>query len=1498
MRIIGKITRFLLKTIGILFLIVVFALIGLYFAIQSHSFQTYLAKRASDYLSNELNTKISIDKIKIDFFSNAKIEKLLVFDLYNDTLIFANLNVDIKELNYEAQRVRLKSINLENTTAKIINYKDEKDLNFDFIINYFDNGKVTRKTKIDKKWDIDFGDVNLKNLSFVYKNLNDTQLVNQNMNFSNLCFTNINGKFSNIKLDADVTQMQIQNFSAKEQCGFELNNLTAITKVSSEELFLSNLYLKTPQSLLKGRIEFYYNEWKDYAEFIDKIKINSELKDSTKVNFKDVAYFTETLNCFDKEVQLNGLIDGFVSDLNLEKFNLTLGKHTCFKGDLRLTGLPVFKTTYLKFNTTQLSTSFSDLSDFPNYPFCANKKLELPSQLKSLGILNYVGKFDGFINNFKSVGILNTALGKVTTDVGIKIGNESKDFTYEGKINTYNFNVGALVGMRELSNVSLNTNVKGKGLDLDNLNTVLDGDLLTATYNGYTYKNIKLNGAFKDKLFKGVVKSNDPNANFDFNGNINFKNKVPEMDFISSVNNLNLSVLNLSEKTKADSGSISTQMLINLKGDNLNNMSGQINFDDTKYKTKTKSYRLSTLNLDLDQSKPDKSINLTSAYLNASAKGKFNILNLQPAFENFLYKYYPTFFSKPLGDKTFTDEVKFNATIKNFKTIKELFLPELMLAPKTMLDGSFNASKNSFGLTFISDSVNYNGIKIQKLNLLSKEEADKVVATIIGERLNLTDSIGIDNFNLCINSLDKNTKYDFEWDSKRIVNNNKGELAGMVIFNNQSIYLQHDTISLTYRDSTWNLIKSNPSVINLDGNYFINPLLFSNNQQLIGLSGTISEKPSDKLIINTKNVLLNQFNPILSPYKLNLDGILTGNVALDMENKQIIVDADLEFAKLKINNNLLGLLKLKSEFNPIKKAIYLDGSTSLGLPDMFGNETKNISFNGNYYLDNRDESIDIDFGASPANLKLLNPYLEGIMKIENAYVFGKGKMHGNPSNIKIDGKLKLTDSEIKIDYTNVTYKIKGDVEIEPDLIRFIDLEMSEKSLGPKATPQGTINGVLFHNNFSNMKLDYDVNYRNMMVMNTTEKDNSTFYGKMYGTGRFGIYGFLNLLHMSVDYTSEKNSKFIMPLDGPSEVGDNDFIRFVKRDTVKVEEDKISSFDLEMNVKATPDLNTKIILDKVTGDGLNAQGYGDLKLNISTLGKFDMVGDYLITNGNYIFTLENVINKKFDIEAGSNISWSGDPLNAEINVTTSYKQRAIVAPLLPESTDKGRYAVDCKLLITNKLFKPIINFKIDFPTLDVTSKSRINNVLSDEVELNRQVFSFLLFRSFVTPAVYSSGGGVTTAGSAAASTGSEMLSNRLSNFLNGYVGNLTGLSDLQVGVNYRTGAANSGQAVDLALSKQFLNNRISVDGNFGVNGGNTQSRNGLIGDVNIDYKITEDGRYRVRGFNRTNDNTQITTLGGPYTQGIGIFYRREFENFEDLMKRKKAEKEKKENQEKK
>ncbi len=1462
-----------------LFLIGIFLVLG----IQTFAFQTWLGKRASSYLSSELKSKIYVEKVKLEFFSHADLEGVLILDEHQDTLLKGDLLVKIKVFDYKNQKLVFDRILLKNATAKLIQYNNDSTFNYQYLVNYFNNG--VRDTVVKSGWDVKFGDIALANVNFVYRNEHYATKLGKSINFDNIQLHQTSCEISGLKLSGDTIYANILHLATKEQSGFELSGLSTLFKISSGGLLAQHLRLTTPNTFIKGTVNFAYENWGNYADFIEKVKLNSVLEDSTYVSFTDIAAFAPQLQGLDETVKIAGEIKGYVNDMRLKNVKLDYGKNTRFYGNLSLSGIPDMSTSYLHFDAKELSSNYYDLIKVPTYPFSENKKLQIPTELKTLGTVSYRGKFDGFLNDFSTYGTFKTGLGKLSTQLSIKLGKEIDEMAYHGKIETENFNLGTLLGQKDFNGLSLNGQIKGKGISLKALDAAVEGDVQSINYNNYTYKNIKLNGSIVNKLFNGLLTSKDPNADFDFNGTVSFKNKVPEMDFISTINKLNLRQLHFTNSS--DSGSLSSQIFIKINGTNLDDLSGQVNFDNSIYQTKTKTYKLSTFNILMEQNTADKKIRLTSGYLNAVAYGPFKLSNLGGAVESVMYHYYPSFFAKPIKEKKYIDDLTFKIKVKKFNTIKELVLPDIMLSAGTELNGEFKAAENKLNIQVNSAKAAYKSLFMTDLVFILNQNKQTVLAEASGKAIHLADSLTMGNFNLGVNSIDKHSTYLVDWDNLKSPGS-KGEIKGQLDYLDSTFLIVNEKISVTVNDSAWNLITPDTLVINKDGSFRVEPLVIKNNKQRIELAGTLSDRLGDSLIIGVHDLVLEQFNPFLKLFLLKLEGKMNGQVTLSHVKKNFAFTGNVNLSQLKINDNPVGELVVNTIYHTSEKFISLNGYTSLGMEDEFGNQTKNISFRGLYYPEKKTESIDIDFAAKPANLKLLNPFLEGIITIKNGFVNGGGKIHGTPSEIKIDGKLRLFNSEIKVDYTNVSYNITGDIEVMPDQIRFSDLQMREK--GSKQAAQGVINGNIFHANFSRLQIDYDISYKNMLLLNTTAQENKSFYGKIYGTGVTGIYGFLNNLYMTIEATTNKNSKFILPLDGPAEIDETEFIHFVKKDTITVKKEaELTGFNLEMKVHAKPEAQAQIIIDNKTGDMLNVQGQGDLLLTVNTLGKFEMFGDYIITDGNYLFTLENVINKKFDIEAGSNISWSGNPMSAEIDVTASYRQRASVAPLLNDTSKTGLYKsrtpVDAKLIITDKLFSPNIRFAIEFPNIDASARARINNVLSDETELNRQVFSFLLFRTFVTPQIYNSNSGGVTAQGAAANTGSELLSNRVSEFLNTYFGTLTGIRDLQLGLNYRPGNQTTNDAVDLALSKQFLDNKITLDGNFGVNSNATsQNSSGLIGDVNVNYKISQDGRFRLKGFNRSNDNSQITTAGGPYTQGVGFFYRMEFESFGELYRR--------------
>lgn len=1470
------------KTLKFFTFVVLFLFIALLIAINTETFQTYAAHKAATYLSKELGTRIEVGKLKISFIRNVELENVLVEDLHHDTLLAgSSILVNLSGFDYSKHKLRLDEVKLSDVKVKLLRYKGEPDFNFQFLADYFSSPGPT-KPDTSAGWTVKYGALLLNHVDFTYHLLRDTDRVVQNMNYNNIHVHDVRGKISDFHLSKDTIFATITDLSAREQCGLVLSKLSTIAKVSPKELRCDSLTLVTHNSYINGRLRFDYNTWSDYEDFIDKVYIDANLKTGTELNFADVAYFTEELNGFKETLYLTGKVKGYVNDLHGSNLEFKYAEDTRFKGDFSITGLPDINRSYIHFDARQLSTTRADLEKFPVPPFNHPTHLSLPKEVAHLGLISYKGKFDGFIDDFVTYGTFKTAVGNLSTDLSIHNDSTHHVIGYSGLIKSSNFNLARLFpGIRQLGPVSLDARIKGKGFDVKALDAELDGKIMSLTYNNYAYKDITVNGKFKDKIFTGNLVSKDENADFDFNGTIKFTNKVPKMDFISTVNNLDLDKTHLSTSTL--NGQLSSQILIDLNGASLDNLSGLVNFDNTIYKTPKKQYKLSTFNLELNQETEDKSIELSSSMFNVSVKGRYALSTIPDAFQQYLNACFPAFV-KTRPKATYRDQAEINIRIKNFGIVKELLLKDLMLSPNTTITGTFDASKNQLDMSMNSDLVNYGSLKFVKdrIELHSLEKGVVKLFTTV-RSLNLTDSMAFRNFELDVTANDKTSGYSIIWDNM-LKPGYAGKIAGSTLYGSEGLRVGIDEARIVLTDSVWTLGQPANIMIDTSGTVTVSSFALGNGNQQVTLSGRLSKQAQEQVTLGLGNIRLNQLNPLLKDSKVTMDGLVNGSASVSGVFGKALVTSNVKFADLKLNGRVIGRGEINSEYDADKDYVNIYGYSSFADDPVTGSPLRNFDFNGVYYPAKTDNSLDVTFTCKPFDMVFLQPFVKDFVSIKGGYVTGQGRVTGTPQKPLINSNLTLAKCVMLVDYLNVQYSIGGDIEILPDQLNFTNMTLRDK-LGNT----GIVSGNIFHNNFKNMRIDFDINTNKLMVLNTTGANNEGYYGTAYATGNAGIFGFVDDIKMELNMKTNAGTRFYIPLSGPAEIGDKDFIRFVTKDTTKKAAPVVnaSNFSLDFNLEATPDAEVQLLFDEKTGDAIKARGEGNINMKINSKGKFDMFGDYVLTTGDYLFTLETFITKKFDIEKGSYIRWNGNVYKANIDITANYKQRASIKPLFPyDSTGNysKRYPVDCKLFMRNNLLTPDISFGIDLPTIDETTRSKINSILSDEQEMNRQVFALLLLRSFIPPASAPGAGGI-TAGSAAAATGSEMLSNKLSNWLNGVTNNM------DLSVNYRPGSVTSSDEIDLGLSKS-INNRLSIDGNFGASNnsnapktttGNANTSN-LIGDVSIEYKLSDDGRYRVRGFNRSNDNTQITTSGGPFTQGVGIFYREEFETLTELYKR--------------
>lgn len=1460
-------------------------MVVLFLLIQLKSVQTYAGHEAASYLSKKLHTRVEIGSVDIEFIKTLVLTDVYIEDLHKDTLLYSKkLKVDVGEFDLGNHKIFIRDIVLLNTSAALIKYREDDDLNLQFILDAFADHDTTKRAK-QAPWDISFGEVTCVNTAFAYRNEHDT-MITTGINFIDLVTTNINGRFSDIRIEQDTIRGTVEYLSAIEKSGFVLKNLSTYVKVSPVGVKLDELKIKTPESTIATDLSFRYKRYQDFNDFIDKVRLSAEF-DHSELEMNDLAYFAPGLKGLYKSISITGQVSGRVSDLRGKNMDIFLGGSTHYIGDFTFTGLPNFDETLIHLNVESLTTNYTDLKALPLPPFTEHHTLDLPNNIAKLGTINFHGTFTGLYNDFYAYGDFSSLLGRLSTDISVKHDYDKDKEFYKGKLRSTSFDIGTFFGSPLLGRVTANVEVDGEGFTLEEVAAKLSGTINTIYFNNYEYSNVAIEGNVAKKVFKGKLAVKDENIDFDFIGKVDFSKKLPALDFITTVNKADLGALHFLKTDKKTD--LSTQVIINVTGNNIDNLIGQINFDNTVYKENDQVYKLSVFNLISAEENGVKSIKLFSDFCDAKVKGTFKILELPYSMQNVLSYYLPSYVSRSKG-RTPVQNFEYSFLFKKTEAVTRLFAPQISIAPQTLLKGNYNSAQNDFVLDGSSSRLGLYGYVFQDWKVESGTANKELQLQMSASRFYLTDSLWLTDFTLRSGSHADSVNLAMNWDNQTKTKLYKGDIKAFLHFNPDHV-MQFKILPSQFviADSLWDISRTNEVIVDTS-HITINELMFEHGSQSIAVNGVISNDKKDQVRLDLNNFNLANLNVLTRPSGLRLRGYITGQSSvLDLYHNMVFT-SNTNFKSLFVNDEEIGDGEVESVWDKSKEALYLHGTFTLGI-------IPNILFSGYYYPKKTDDNLDLELNLQAIRMQLFEPYVKDFCSDFVGQFSGNVTIKGSVKKPLLAGKLSVNAKKITVSYLNTSYRFSHDIIIENNSFGVEDLVLYDIPNNNKAF----VTGKVYHDNFKDFQLDYDIRANKFMVLNTTEADNQLYYGKAFVTGIINVFGFIkNELRIDASVRTEKITsndksdkvsllskteitKIFIPLSGPSEVSENNFITFVKKDTsAKTTNNyrvKLGGLALNFDLEVTPDAEVQLIFDQKVGDVIKARGDGNIKLKISPTGDFKMYGDYVIENGDYLFTLQNIINKRFDIEKGSVIKWSGVPYKADVNINAVYKARASLKPFFPSdssSTYKRRYPVDLKLAMRNELLSPEINFDINIPTVDAGVRQQVMSYINTDAEMNRQVFSLLILNSFVTPPQLTGAGTGPDVASAGFANTSELLSNQLSNMLSKIS------NDFDIGVNYRPGDEISKEELGVALSTQLFDDRLSIDGNLGVNN-NNQNTNNIVGDVNVDYKITDDGKLRIKAFNKANDNNQIYT-SGPYTQGVGILYREEFDTIGQLYQR--------------
>ncbi|MCB9186559.1 MAG: translocation/assembly module TamB [Flavobacteriales bacterium] len=1460
---------------SVLLLLLVLLVVGGYMALRSPKVQTRITQYIAGYLSEELKTTVSVEGVDIGFFNRLILEGLYVEDLKGDTLAYlSDLHLGLRYISLEKHRVHFGKVRIDDLKFYLHKYEGDEKLNLQFLIDYFSAPKDTAK---GPSWDIRSNALELNNAAFQLRN-HYAEKKPIGIDYKDLDVRSINLLIDDIRIDVDTIHGNIRKLNCYENRGFRLNHFQGLAKVSPAELKVNGLKIETEGSSLDLDLHYTYNRWADYIAFVDSVRMDYDFRRSV-VNLKDVAFFAPGMNGLKEVLTVTGHVYGPVSGLNARNLAVEYGKGTRLVGNIDMDGLPNIKETFLHLDLKSFTTNYSDMSSIPQPPFSEGKSLSIPRNIANLGRMDFSGTFTGFLNDFVAYGKLKTDIGSLKTDISLKQEEATGRLAYRGLLESRRFDVGKFFEEEKVGKVTLSAEVDGSGLTKEDINAIMVGQVASAELMGYEYTNIDVNGSFARSMFSGEVLVNDTNLNLVFRGGFDLSQELPQFNFHADLRHANLYELNLLRER--ENATVSGVVEVDFIGNDIDNLIGTIEVTNGSYQQEgDKVYSIDRFSLNVDESPTSKSLELRSGILDADFDGTFSFKSIGKAANSLLKKHLPSYAGdlEPL-DASHPMVFDFNIDLKNTEILSYFFAPDLFIGDSAMFQGNYSSIDDQVYLRGRLEEVKFKTVRLDNVQIEAENPGKEFQLGFFADKVNLSDSIYLASFDMRSFTFSDSLGVVVKWNNRSKLKN-EAYIQGIASFpKNQEVSFHLEESKIAVAGLDWTVEPNN--LLKIDtASFEFTAFKFNSKNQSIGVNGKISHDPAAKLKVNLRNFDLSNLNVVTQQKGISLDGRVSGMAQLSGLYDKLFLTNQLVMDSLVVNDVVIGSGEMNNTWIPATRSVQVFGL--LQRDDM-----TSLSVVGEFMPgDDRPQNFNLKATVDQIPLSLFNPYIEKVITDVKGTAKADLTLKGTTAQPRLTGLVNLKGADVLFTYLNTRFRISDTVRVETDGFYFDNLSVLDER-----DKVGRINGWVKHESFKNFKFDARMDVEEFMALNTNSAMNSLYYGKAFGTGNVHFFGEPKDMHLDVAMRTERGTQFFIPLFGAKDVDETDFITFVKP---KGAEDEMISVDdefkvtfqnltLDMDIEVTSDAQIQLIFDPKVGDILKGKGEGDIVMSLDREGNFKMFGDYYINKGEYLFTLQNIINKKFLIRQGGTINWSGSPYEALIDITAEYGVRTSLYDLMyPDTSDvyKRRIQVDCILKMTDQLMNPNIAFDINLPNSDEATRTEVRNKIGvgNDQEMNRQVFGLLVLNRFFPTETQNQA--LQQAGGFFSSSTTEMISNQLSNWLSKIS------NDFDIGVNYRPGDDITSDELQASLSTQLFNNRIIIDGNVGVANVQSSSSN-IVGDVNIEYKITSDGRFRVRAFNKSNDINTLTQ-NAPFTQGIGLTYQKEFNRLSDLFRKRKRE----------
>lgn len=1316
----------------------------------------------------------------------------------------------------------------------------------------------------------------------------------QGMDFNHLNFSKLNLEVRDFKMQNNTFAGSVNSAEIQEARGLDVREFNTDFVYNEKEAYLKDLYLETSRTILRDEVVLNYNSIEQLSSNLGAVKISANIKDS-KVGFADILTLapdlrnTAPFNKYPNAVlNVNANVKGNVNDLLINNLKVSGLDQLRVAATGRIKNATNPNNLYYDLKIAELSSSAKTIYNLVPKNTIPNN-ISLPANMSIKGTAKGTAKVvNANLNLYSTSG---------NASVVAKVDMRRKNHElYDVKANLQGLHIGRIIKNKDIGSISAQIYAKGESFDFKNANADLKGHVASAVYKGYRYQNMNLTGKIRRGAYNIILNSKDPNANMQLTASGVYNEKNPTVKVNGNILKLDLNKLGLYKDPMILAGKIDGDFT-NLDPDQLN---GYLNLKDFAISDTKEIYPIQEINLKASATADSTNIIFNSQIADVELKGKYRLTQIFGALTQTINQYYK--FQKPAKNEKIEagQFFTFNAKIKNDDLIRK-FVPDLKSFETINLTGNYNADSQKIEIDGQIPQLLYgeNSIENATLKVTNENQALQYNLNVAAlksssfalNKVNIGGDIANDIINYNITTKDTKDKTQF------LIAGNAKSLNDIT-----EISLNPDGLKLNYTD--WTVAEGNKIQISSRGIVADNFRLSNSGSEILLQSET--QSPNAPLNVSLKDFKIETITELIKKDTLLARGNINGTAQIRNLTKNMTFTSDLNISDLIVYENPVGNLAVKVN-NTSPKILNADIVLS-------GNNN-DVKILGDY--NTASSTFDLNMAINQLQMKSVQGFSMNAVTNTEGYLSGNLKITGTTSQPNILGKIKFNDVGLEIAKTGSDFrKLNDEIDFTNRGIEFNNFKINDKDGNSL-----NIDGQVLTQTYRDFAFNLDVNAKDFKVVNSEKSNDAIMYGILSIDAALHIKGNLDLPKVDgrLAVADDTDFTFVLPQSSPTLEEREGIVEFIDQDqvalnkTIKADslnsQSRIKGMDVSVNIELSKEAKLSLLIDKANGDFVKLQGEAELTGGIDPSGKTTLVGVYQVESGSYEMSV-SVLKRKFDIEKGSTITWTGEPTTALLDITAVYKTEAAPIDLVEQQISgesattlnqfKQRIPFNTLLKMKGELLKPVITFDITTAEKNNAVSSTVTDIVdqkltqlrTQESEMNKQVFALLLLNRFIGENPFESGAGLSGEMMARQSV-SKILSQQLNNLASDLIKGVDLNFDLESSEDYSSGTKNTRTDLNVDISKKLLNDRlkVSVGSNFGLEGEARQNENmtNIAGDVTVDYSLSKDGRYMLRAYRK--NEYQVALQGQIVETGLGFIITLDYDKFRDIFQKSRSKKQK-------